>query len=73
MISFDEIPTDEKLMISVQDAWHTISATFPMVDLNSGILSIPIFTYNNEVMYIYTMTAEKGVELEPGQPDWVGN
>jgi hypothetical protein len=71
-LSFLDIPTDENLLLSVQDAWFMVVEKFPMIDIDSGILSVPIFTNNKEVMYIYTMTIKKGAELQPAYENWLG-
>jgi hypothetical protein len=65
MISFDSVPADEDLMISVQEAWFGITGRFHNIDPESGELSVPIITNDDKIVYAYTMKTIDGSELEP--------
>lgn len=63
IISFDDYPDNDKLMLAIQDAWFQLCETYTFIDPDSGSLSIPIETDAAKVIYIYTMTAHNNREL----------
>lgn len=64
MISFDEYPTNDALLLAVQDAWHDITENYSeFIDPESGRLSLPLESEDGKIVYVYTMTAYDEREL----------
>lgn len=63
MISFEQFPTDDNLMLAVQDAWYDLTEEFDFLDTESGSLSVPIATTDGNIVFIYTMRAIDNLEI----------
>lgn len=55
IISFESLPTDANLMVSIQETFYSLIEEFDFLDPESGSLSVPIYTDDGNITYIYTM------------------